>query len=313
MPKTAVVLATYNGEKLLEKQLDSIRNQTIPADYVLFRDDKSTDGTVDYLKQYIEQNQLENWIVNVNNHNLGWRKNFRQLLVDGIELDIDYLFLSDQDDEWSVDKNEKQINILDNHPEIELLTCDSKIKIVGEDTPDFKMLQFPDKDKKLSKFPEEKHYKLYRGGRAMAMRKSYIASLIPYWKEEYNTTHDVLLYVVASQLGVGYNLNEELITHLRHGNNASGGALLSVFNSKNIHISELYKLVGFYSVIYHVLRDRGRDITEIEEYYNFYKNRYDYARENKTIKSLSLILTNWKYYRGMSGRIRDVIFSLKRK
>lgn len=312
VPKTAVMLATYNGEKLLEKQLDSIRNQTVPADYVLFRDDKSTDGTVSYLKNYIEHHQLKNWIVRVNDNNLGWRKNFRQLLVDGLELDVDYLFFSDQDDEWLLSKNEKQLSILEEHPEIELLTCDSKIKVIGENTPNLVMLQFPDKEKPLSKFPREKHYKLYRGGRSMAMRKSYIARLIPYWKEEYNTTHDILLYVVASQLGVGYNLNEELIIHLRHGNNASGGKLLKLSDKKGVHVSELYKILGFYSVIYNVLKDRGMDTSEIEGYYQFYKKRYNYASENKSIKSLLLIFTSWKYYPSTSGRIRDLIFSLKK-
>ena len=53
MVKTAVLMATYNGQGFIHDQLDSIRNQTLRPDYVLMRDDGSTDDTVKDVEDYI--------------------------------------------------------------------------------------------------------------------------------------------------------------------------------------------------------------------------------------------------------------------
>lgn len=64
--KISVALATYNGEKYIEKQLDSIRNQTIKPDEVVIVDDKSSDRTVALINEFIAVNNLVNWKLFVN-------------------------------------------------------------------------------------------------------------------------------------------------------------------------------------------------------------------------------------------------------
>lgn len=76
MEKISVALATYNGEKYIEKQLDSIRNQTIKPDEVVIVDDKSSDRTVALINEFIAVNNLVNWKLFVNEKNVGYRKNF---------------------------------------------------------------------------------------------------------------------------------------------------------------------------------------------------------------------------------------------
>ena len=98
MVKTAVLMATYNGQGFIHDQLDSIRNQTLRPDYVLMRDDGSTDDTVKVVEDYIKEHRLDGWSITSNDKNLGWRLNFRQLLLDAKRLSVDYLFFSDQDD-----------------------------------------------------------------------------------------------------------------------------------------------------------------------------------------------------------------------
>ena len=70
--KLSVVISTYNGEDYIERQLDSIKNQTRPADEVLIIDDCSTDNTVNIIRRYIEKNDLCSWKFEVNNQNKGW-------------------------------------------------------------------------------------------------------------------------------------------------------------------------------------------------------------------------------------------------
>ncbi|WP_252899557.1 glycosyltransferase [Lactococcus fujiensis] len=83
-------MATYNAADLIVSQLDTIRLQELPADYVIFRDDHSSDQTVQFLKNYIEKYELKGWQIFENDKNIGWRLNFRLLLIDGLKTDASF-------------------------------------------------------------------------------------------------------------------------------------------------------------------------------------------------------------------------------
>ena len=70
-----IVLSTYNGEKFITEQLDSLRLQTRPADEVLISDDCSTDSTPQIVKDYIQKYKLSGWHFEQNEKNSGWKKN----------------------------------------------------------------------------------------------------------------------------------------------------------------------------------------------------------------------------------------------
>lgn len=78
--KTSVVISTYNGEKYILEQLDSIRTQTLTVDEVLIFDDRSHDNTVELCRDFINKFNLENWKVLNNEKNKGFVKNF----IDGL-------------------------------------------------------------------------------------------------------------------------------------------------------------------------------------------------------------------------------------
>ncbi|MFK4936259.1 glycosyltransferase [Lactococcus garvieae] len=316
MTKTAVLVATYNGEKLLQKQLDTIREQELKPDFVLFRDDRSTDNTVAFLKNYIAKYNLEHWIIKVNEENMGWRLNFRQLLVDTLNYDIDIAFFSDQDNIWHLDKNLRQVRVMEAHPEIELLSADIEVKKVSETVADlpswFKYYEF-DKDQEFSKYPPRFGYSSYRVGWVVGMRRNFITDIVEYWKPEYNITHDVLVSALSSLTETGYNLNQVVGTHLLHDGNATGDRLLTLSSPKQVHVDELYKFVGFYDVMYHVLQKRNSQYApQAKAYYEFYVKRHEMARANKFWGVLIQIVKDWHYYDGMSGRLRDILFAFKK-
>lgn len=99
----SVLMATYNGEKFIEKQLKSIHLQTMVIDEVIICDDCSEDNTVRKVKQYIQDNQLQNWKIIVNERNLGHYQTFLKLCRLNTS---DYVFFSDQDDIWEYNKVE---------------------------------------------------------------------------------------------------------------------------------------------------------------------------------------------------------------
>ncbi len=108
--KVAVIMSTYNGEKFVREQLDSIINQTYKNVEIVVRDDGSSDNTVAIIKEYQQANK------NITLHegkNLGFVKSFFELLK---LADADYYSYADQDDVWIENKIElavEELNKLD--------------------------------------------------------------------------------------------------------------------------------------------------------------------------------------------------------
>ena len=111
----AVAMTTYNGEKYVEKQLNSLLLQSRPADEVVITDDCSQDRTATIVKEFIAEHHLNNWYFFENKKNLGYKKNFYQSIC---KTNGDLIFLCDQDDEWERDKIKKMEIIFKRHRKI---------------------------------------------------------------------------------------------------------------------------------------------------------------------------------------------------
>ena len=103
-----VLISTYNGEKYIEEQLDSIMNQTYSNFKIYIRDDGSTDGTVRIIEKYIKNQHLQDRIVLVSGANVGFCRSFFELLY--LAKDGDFWAFCDQDDVWLPDKLMLAIN-----------------------------------------------------------------------------------------------------------------------------------------------------------------------------------------------------------
>jgi glycosyltransferase involved in cell wall biosynthesis len=120
-----ILLATYNGERYLSEQIESICNQTYTNWKIIVRDDGSTDSTKDILKKYklLLMNKFEilDWS---NKHgNIGVVENFQYLIY---KSKADYIMFCDQDDIWVPEKIEESIKTLKKYenfisPQIPLL------------------------------------------------------------------------------------------------------------------------------------------------------------------------------------------------
>lgn len=116
-----VVLCTYNGERYLRQQLDSILAQTRLPDQILILDDCSSDHTVAIVQDYAKIDQRIRLIQNVTN--LGYIRNFEK----GIALcDMDYIALSDQDDIWLPEKLERMAAELEANPGAGMAFCNAE-------------------------------------------------------------------------------------------------------------------------------------------------------------------------------------------
>ena len=121
----SVAMATYNGEKYIGKQIESLYKQTCPADEVIICDDQSSDSTVEIINKFICENHLSGkWRVIVNEKRLGFIKNF----VKAISLTSgDFIFLSDQDDIFYPNKFQVMTEAFRNNPQCILLNANYEI------------------------------------------------------------------------------------------------------------------------------------------------------------------------------------------
>ena len=99
--KINILMSTYNGEKFLAQQIESIQSQTVTDWQLLIRDDGSSDGTRDIIRQYAAADARLAFINENDQTNLGVIKSFYALTK--FE-EADVYFFSDQDDVWLPDK-----------------------------------------------------------------------------------------------------------------------------------------------------------------------------------------------------------------
>ena len=99
MSKISVCIATFNGEKYISSQLDSILNQVVPVHEIIISDDMSTDNTIEIIKN------CNNPIIKIfiNKERLGVAKNFENAIK---HANGDFIFLCDQDDIWLKNKTQ---------------------------------------------------------------------------------------------------------------------------------------------------------------------------------------------------------------
>ena len=109
MKKIVVLMCTYNGEKHIREQIDSILCQQGVDVSLLVRDDGSKDGTMKILGEYEGKGNID-WY---NGENMGPAVGFMELLYGVGNGDYDYVAFSDQDDIWLEDKLIKAVRMIE--------------------------------------------------------------------------------------------------------------------------------------------------------------------------------------------------------
>lgn len=109
IPEAAVLMATFNGAKFIDKQLESIFNQKNVNVVLYIFDDGSSDNTLEKIGAYIKAGHNIRLLPS-SDENLGAAKSFFHLMC--LEINQDYIAFSDQDDIWVENHLSKSIEIL---------------------------------------------------------------------------------------------------------------------------------------------------------------------------------------------------------
>lgn len=219
-----VLLATYNGEKYLKEQLDSILNQTYQNIQLIISDDCSKDNTRKILKEYEQKDSRVK--VYYQNENLGCIKNFEFLLK---KVENEVYMLSDQDDIWMPEKIEKTYEHLEKE-KVDLVFCDlevvdSKLQTIHPSFNDFMKLS-----RKIEKYIHtDKINYLYNcvTGCTLMARKKWIDKILPLPTKSKYVLHDHWIGLIISLEGKLAYLPEKYIQYRQHENNEVGTKKIS--------------------------------------------------------------------------------------
>lgn len=109
-----VLMSTYNGEKYIDEQMQSLLEQKEIALHLLIRDDGSKDSTVERLRHW--ESQYPNRITTIPSPNIGVVRSFFEL-IEQCPDQYDYYAFCDQDDVWLPTKLISAIHKLNVHSE----------------------------------------------------------------------------------------------------------------------------------------------------------------------------------------------------
>src|SRR5450830_129791 len=119
-PKVQVLISTFNGEKFIRAQLESILRQLPATGRITIRDDGSSDGTISAIDAITDAR-----IRLIHGNNLGFGGSFMRLIQDAT-IEADMVMLSDQDDIWFQDKIQRSWQALAPFPENPTLYCSAQ-------------------------------------------------------------------------------------------------------------------------------------------------------------------------------------------
>ena len=284
-------MATYNGEKYLQEQIDSILEQSYGNFRLLISDDMSQDGTREILNKYVEKDKRV--VVFLQEKNLGVMQNFEFLMK---QVESEYFMFSDQDDVWQKDKIQKSVN------QLEQTDCDlvySDLEVVSQDLElvcksYWKLKGFEKKIKKYNNF-ESLYLNNFVTGSTMLVKAKFLKKILPLPHKSKYILHDYWTALVVSKFGKMSFVDEPLVKYRQHGKNQIGSKKKSDeiqdFNQmRNLFID--VKKDHFKTFI------QNSEIFEDEEIENLNKKCYEYFQSLKNVKKWDLKNRKlfWKLY-----------------
>lgn len=318
--KVDILLATYNGEKYIKEQVESILNQTYENIQIIISDDCSTDKTRQVLKEYENNEKIK---IFYQEKNLGYVKNFEFLLK---QVESNLYMLSDQDDVWKKEKVEKSVEKIESE-KLDLVFGDLEVVDENLNTLYKSYNRYMHLIHKIKKY--QKDYRLQylyncMTGCTIISRKNWIDKVLPFPTNSKYMIHDYWLGLVIALNGkVGY-IEEPYILYRQHEKNQVGSKKASKTASKlekvrnisiNTRIGTFETYVMHEEIFDEKLRKQNKKALE---YFKMLKNKknfnfrqwgiffrlYKYESFSQYIKNFMVLNLPW---------IVKIVFDLKHK
>lgn len=207
--KISIAMATYNGGKYLQEQLESFLAQTRLPDELVITDDCSTDNTMEIIQAFKAESPFRVVLIE-NQSRLGFVQNFSKAisLCSG-----DLIFMSDQDDVWFSTKIKHVVGIADERPDISVFINDALITFEDLSVASGTMIE-----RRLSRgLSLETHL---TNGCQTAVRRSFVSMMMPI--PGFVRAHDIWFHDMAHHLGEKLIIPEVLQYWRRHEESTCG-------------------------------------------------------------------------------------------
>lgn len=299
-----ILMATYNGEKYISEQLDSVINQDF-TDWKLFiRDDGSNDNTLNIINEYSKKYPEKIKLVNDRKKNLGVKLNFGELIQYSMS---EYCMFADQDDVWIANKVSitlKKMKDVENiYGNKKPILVHTDLKVVNQDLEviDESFWRCMDIDPKRNTLNKLLVKNTVTGCTMMinsALKK--IVSEIPKECE----MHDYWISLVASICGIIEIIYSPTILYRQHGNNQVGANKISFVNKiiknvKDIKFKFYIEQAEMLYKNYHsLLTEKDKKI--LKDFIDIYNNNF--------IKKRYIIIKNNYFTNTILNRIKMFLF-----
>ena len=304
-----ILLATYNGERFLPEQIESITSQSFEDYNILASDDNSSDCTFEILRSYESVFGEKIKVVQSNTHSA--KENFYNLLD---MADAEYIALCDQDDFWQSDRLKKSLKAVQRlerrygketpilvHSDLEIVdeNLNSQNKKMSELTGISEAIKYAKKESKyLYTISTEKSFSRYLvenniTGNTVIINK---ALLDIYKRPKVSFMHDWWLGLIAFTFGkVGF-LNECLVKYRQHESNELGAK--NPLELHNIKKRNKKKIRENYDCMF----------AQVEEFLRLYKDELGKSRSADTYFARKYLnaFANMKSKNRVS-KIRDIL------
>jgi glycosyltransferase involved in cell wall biosynthesis len=202
--KVSVAMATYNGEKYLEQQIDSILSQLGKEDELIISDDHSSDRTLTIIERYLKEDTRVKLFMN---EEKGVTSNFENAIK---RTQNEIIFLSDQDDIWKPEKVKTVKEYYEKNPTIKMIMSDITVVDNQLNTTIESFYEFRGSRAGVLKNIIKNSYI----GCAMSFRKELKTKILPIPRNV--PMHDIWIGLVADMYKSALLIPEKLIYYRRH-------------------------------------------------------------------------------------------------
>jgi glycosyltransferase involved in cell wall biosynthesis len=204
----SVAMATYNGEKYIKEQIDSILVNLRKNDELIISDDGSTDNTISIIKDFQKKDKR---ITLLNGPRLGVKQNFANSIKN---CNGDYIFLSDQDDIWDGNKVRE---VMKAFKEDDILLVEHDCTLIDNEYHVINQSFF--KYRKCGPGIIKNIYKNTYIGCCMAFKSNLKKNILPIPNNI--EMHDQWIGLIAEKFGKVKFIEKKLIKYRRHGENTT--------------------------------------------------------------------------------------------
>jgi glycosyltransferase involved in cell wall biosynthesis len=294
--KISVAMCTYNGEKYIKNQITSILSQSVAVDEIIICDDNSNDNTLSILMQFQIEN-VHKIKIYQNEFNIGSTKNFEK----AIEISSgDYIFLSDQDDIWKVNKVEKVIQHFTENPSIEAIF--SNADLINEKNEKIGAITLWDSvffiEKQLKKpldlFCLIKSKRNMVTGATLCIKKEVKNLILPFPNIKKYYHDEWIAIIIASRNKLNY-ITEELISYRIHSNQQIGGNTSFHKNTAKKHLRICNYILG--NSIPKTYQDYNQVTKTYYRHYLKYLNVFENTKDNLPVNFKEIAEANLEFYK----------------